>query len=537
MLKHKKTGLRFTALLLCIFLIIPIFSSCRGGSTQKSVAWLLSSAPRNLDPQTAENESELIVIKNCFSGLFEKSEGGELVSSFVKHYDVSENGLEYTFYLYDDIYWSIYEDRQIKKYAPIIADDFVFAIERLFTDNPDADVMAILKSIKNADKVLNGEKISKLGVKVINDTAFKIALSNKNSSFIDAFTNHALFPCNREFFKSTSGRYGLSFDTMIFNGSFYLKAWGESSLKLEKNKYSAFEPKIDAVTLYMPKDTREHIALLKSGDIDAALLSSQQFSSLDASLFNAEKFTSTLWAMVFNKESALWKSKNLRDAIINATDRSKITLGEHLTSANQLISPSSLVFSENYRKLAGDVTYPAFSQSKAKQLYSSALTELAIPEILNTEILIADDTASRDAFSPLNQIYQRDLPLYFSPQYIQQDALKNRVKSGEFESAVIPLDISANTPSAFLEYFLKSSPQCILPIESENFENAYLDGIYAQSADDAAKSYCAAETELLNSSLILPLYFENSYFVSLKNSSGYEFDFSGTVLFKNVILK
>ena len=54
--------------------------------------------------------------------------------------------------LYDDIYWSIYEDRQVKKYASIKADDFVFAIERIFTDNPNADVMAILKSIKNADR-------------------------------------------------------------------------------------------------------------------------------------------------------------------------------------------------------------------------------------------------------------------------------------------------------------------------------------------------------------------------------------------------
>lgn len=537
MLKHKKSVLRAIAVLLCIFLLVPIFSSCRGRSNQKSVAWLLNSAPRNLDPQTAENESELIVIKNCFSGLFEKSEGGELVSSFVKHYDVSKNSLEYTFYLYDDIYWSIYEERQIKKYAPIKADDFVFAIERLFTDNPDADVMAILKSIKNADKVLEGEKLSKLGVKVINDTTFKITLSSKNSSFIDAFTNHALFPCNRDFFKSTSGRYGLSYDTMIFNGSFYLKAWGESSLKLEKNKHSASKPKIDAVTLYMPKDTREHIALLKSGDIDAALLSSQQFSNLDASLFNAEKFTSTLWAMVFNKDSTLWNNKNLRDAVINATDRSKIALGEHLSSTDQLISSSSLVFSDNYRKLAGNVKYPNFSQQTAKGFYSAALTELAIPEILNAEILIADNSLSRDAFAPLNQIYQRDLPLYFSPQYVAQDALKGRVKSGEFEAAVIPFDISANTPSAFFEYFLKSSPQCILPIESENFESAYQTGIYAQSVENAVQSFKSAETELLNSSLVLPLYFENSYFVSLKSSSGYQFDFSGTVLFKNVTLK
>ena len=85
-LQFKRQIKKFVSLFLCLVLFCA-FSSCR--SKSNNINWLLDSSPRNIDPQTATLDSELLIIKNCLVGLFEKNADGELFSSFVESYDVS----------------------------------------------------------------------------------------------------------------------------------------------------------------------------------------------------------------------------------------------------------------------------------------------------------------------------------------------------------------------------------------------------------------------------------------------------------------
>lgn len=536
--KHKK-AVKFVALMLCAIMFATSFSGCARGGSSKSVSWLLDEAPRNLDPQTAKDESELLIIKNCFRGLFEKNADGEIFSSMVEHYGVSKDGKHYNFYLYDDIYWSIYEGREIKRYAEITAQDFAFAIKRVFTDNPNADVMKILKSIKNADKVLSGADVSKLSVSCKDDKTLSISLSEKNPAFLEAFCDSTLFPCNEEFFSSTSGRYGLSADTVIFNGSFCLSSWGESSIKLIRNTQIEDKARPDAVTLYLPKSTREHVALLEKGDIDAAELKSEQFDKIaKKESFSAEKNTSVVWALVFNTQSDLWKNKKLRSAVAYSTDRNVISSkeGEHHSAANRLVSSDALVFSKNYATLTKDISAPDYDAQKAKKLYSQGLSELSLSQILNAEVLVPDRALCKDTFAALNQVYQRELSLYFSPTYLSQDDVLNKVRSSDFSTALVPLYISAQSPSSTLEYFSSSSPQCIVS-GGKSFSSKFISAQNKTDANLAAEEYADAENILYGDSVAVPLFFENSYFVSQKNTSGFLRDKSGTVLFHSVNIK
>ncbi len=538
-LKAKKL-LRAAALLLCAVMYSCVLFSCARAGSGKSVSWLLSAAPRNLDPQTASSDSELLIIKNCFRGLFEKNADGEIFSSVVRHYGVSEDGLQYSFYLYDDIYWSIYEKREARRYGDITAQDFAFAIKRLFTDNPDADVMRTLKSIKNADKVLAGEDTSKLGIYCKDEKTLVITLSSKNDALLEAFCSPALFPCNEQFFNSTSGRYGLSADTLIFNGSFLLGDWGESSVKLVRNSELENPATVNSVTLYLPKDTREHVALLKEGDIDAALLSSEQYDTLSPKQsFSAQKNTSTAWALVFNEQHELWQNKKLRNAVILCTDRNvfKPEGDSHFSPTDRIISETALCFSQNYRELTSDIAAPSYDSAQAKVLYSEALSELSISEIYNAEILIPDKELCKSTFSALNQVYQRELSLYFSQTYLPQQAVLSRVKSGDFSAALIPLEISTDAPATSLEFFSQSSPACILPITSDDFPTLFTAAQNSSDAASASNAYGQAENALYSSALVAPLYFENSYFVTSSGVSGFVRDKSGAVLFHSVDVK
>ena len=538
-MKKRSVLKRACAIFLCAVLALGSFSACNRGNSKKTIYWLLDSSIRNLDPQTAKGDSELLVIKNCFAPLFEKDQSGEMFSSFVESYGSSEDGLKYVFNLYDDKVWSIYSRRKIESYAPLTAHDFKFAIQRLFTDNKDADVMAVLKNIKNADKVLSGEAdVSKLAVTCPDDYTLEIRLSQPTSSLLEAFTSHELSPCNEQFFASTSGRYGLSDELIIFNGSFCLSDWGESSVKLLKNPNSPSEVTASAVTLFLPKDTREHVKLLESGDIDAAFLSSQKMDTLKSENFNKSERTSVVWTLVLNESDELWQNANLRSALLSCTDRSIFKSGgKHLTPANRIVSDTAMLGGERYGKLTNGVGAPAYNAEAAKASYALALSELEKAQIYNTPVLIVDSPLYKDSFSALNQIYQRELSLYFSAQYLSESALVSRVKNGNFSAALLPLVVTADTPSVTLEYFLQGSQSCILPITIPEFEENFKSvGALALSKESAEK-FGKAEAALYQSGLVNPLFFESSYFVSSRSVSGFVQDSYGAVLFKNVVKK
>jgi len=537
--KKRSILKRACAIFLCAVLALSALCACNRGNSKKTIYWLLDSSIRNLDPQTAKDESELLVIKNCFATLFEKDQNGEMFSSFAKSYGASDDGLKYVFNLYDDKVWSIYSGRKIESYAPLTAHDFKFAIERLFTDNKTADVMAVLKNIKNADKVLSGEAdTSKLGVSCPDDYTLEIRLSEPTGSLLEAFTSHELAPCNEQFFASTSGRYGLDDDLIIFNGSFCLSDWGESSVKLLKNPNSPNEVSASAVTLFLPKDTREQVKLLESGDIDAALLSSQKMDTLKSENFNKSERTSVVWALVLNPNDELWQNANLRSALALCTDRSIFkSSASHLHPADRIVSDTAMLGGEKYGALTSGVRAPAFNAEAAKSTYALALSELEKTKIYNTPVLIVDSPLYKDSFSALNQVYQRELSLYFSAEYLSESALVSRVKNGNFSAALLPLYVTADTPSVTLEYFSQGSQSCILPITIPEFADNF-NGVGALAlSKESAESYGKAESALYQSGLVNPLFFESSYFVSSKSVSGFSEDSYGTVLFKNVVKK
>ena len=91
-----------------------------------------------------------------------------------------------------------------------------------------------LINIKNADAILKGKKsVEDLGVKVIDAYTLKIELSKEDPTFLETLTTSIAMPCNEEFFKNTSGKYGLDKKNTLSNGAYMLSGW-----KPEKNYIS-----------------------------------------------------------------------------------------------------------------------------------------------------------------------------------------------------------------------------------------------------------------------------------------------------------
>ena len=106
--------------LICFALVLSfVFSGC---SAPKTLGFDIPKGVDSFDPQLAGSDPELIIVENCFQGLLDKDEHGTLIPGAAEKWEVSENGLVYTFYIREGLFWNDGE-------TPVTSDDFLFAFQ------------------------------------------------------------------------------------------------------------------------------------------------------------------------------------------------------------------------------------------------------------------------------------------------------------------------------------------------------------------------------------------------------------------------
>lgn len=111
---------------------------------------------QTIDPQFASGSSAYTIIENVFEGLTRLDDAGEPLGACAERWEVSPDGLTYTFHLREGLVWS--------DGSPLTARDFAFALRRLFGSTP-APGAADFAVIRNAGEILAGKlPASSLGV-------------------------------------------------------------------------------------------------------------------------------------------------------------------------------------------------------------------------------------------------------------------------------------------------------------------------------------------------------------------------------------
>ena len=188
--------------------MIFCFSSC---DEEKVFRYDMKARPKNLDPQMASDIASQIVLNHVMQGLVKESDDGNIVCDAALEYKLSNDGKVYTFTLKDTLKWS--------DGSQVVAEDFVFALQRIFLKETITPNKSSFLCIKNAQAISDGQKdIQSLGVRAVTDTILEITLENKNPRFLYTLTTTAAYPCKSEFFYSTKGKYGFNGENLLFNG-------------------------------------------------------------------------------------------------------------------------------------------------------------------------------------------------------------------------------------------------------------------------------------------------------------------------------
>ncbi len=198
-----------TAIFLCASMLAFPLASCgkddRGDGLNHMYDVPLCGNPQSLDPQFANDPSSNTVIKNLYSGLVSMDQSGKISCCNAESYTVSPDNLVYTFKLRQDNYW--FFDSNENDYIdddecfPVVADDYVFAFQRILDPQMQSPYASDFSCIKNAGSIIKKEASPEsAGVTALDEYTLEITLDYPSAEFLGMLTSSAAYPCNKEFF-------------------------------------------------------------------------------------------------------------------------------------------------------------------------------------------------------------------------------------------------------------------------------------------------------------------------------------------------
>lgn len=314
-----------------IFAVLAALAlSTNAFAAEKVFVYNLGVEPRTIDPALNNTTDGSTIIYNLFEGLVRISTEDKPEPGLASHWDISEDGLTWTFHLRDNLKW---DDG-----TPLTAEHFRYGFLR--TCDPEvASPYAFLSfCIVNAENFYNGKcSVDEVGILAPDDKTLVLKLAYKNPLMLDHLSYHIFFPARPEVCKAHPRDWTTSPETITCNGPFTLKEWKHNAeMTIVKNPYywDADNVKIDAVRCVMITDPNTSLAAFKSGRVDLIKrLPSMQIPSLVKSGKAISFNTLGTSFSVFNVNEPPFDNPLVRRAFTLAIDREAIV--KKVTMAGQ----------------------------------------------------------------------------------------------------------------------------------------------------------------------------------------------------------
>jgi len=506
-----KNPARPAALLLAALLLLPLAACSKDTGDGKVISYPIDTAPRRLDPAIAGTAEELLVINNCFEGLVRQDADGTLAPGAAKSWEISPDGLTYTFRLREDNRWKPHpaEAKQLlgeEAYnafdTRVTAEDFRFGLARALdpaTKSPGADA---LYAIKNARAVHEGKKRpEELGVEARELFTLVITLERPSATFLYALTHSAAMPCNQAYFEATKGRYGLSPRHLLCNGPLYLSSLGGNLARLRRNDgyREDWATGPAAVNLRVQPSMETRLQYLGEEDgYDAVPVPAALLADGEADAYESVLLQNAALSLLFNCGGTPLNDTKLRAALCAALD----TAALGMPAPGALLTDGLRVGGEGYRALAGLPRGIAHDMDRARQL----LKECGLDGKLRLTLLCAPqhDTLLRRVLQQWQSLL--GLTLEARIETLEPEELLGRLRGGDYDIALAALPMGSSSALEALRGLAESGGAGNWMRYSSNTLDALLrDAAQTADAESCAAACLRAEEHLLLGGVVYPL--------------------------------
>jgi len=255
------------------FLCLLFVVACGGKSTDEGKKVFNINLDQNvtsLDPAFARNQNAIWMINQLFNGLVQVDDSLNTKPCIAKTWQMSADGLTYTFNLRNDVYFQddpLFKDGKGRK---VVAADFAYSFYRLIDPKVASSGGWIF-----SDKVKDAD-----GFKALNDSTFRITLLKPFPAFMQLLTAQYCSVVPKEVVE----HYGKDFRSHpVGTGPFKFKYWKEDEILVLLKNENYWEkdgnvrlPYLDAVKVTFISDKQSAFMNFIKKDLDF-------FNSVDGS--------------------------------------------------------------------------------------------------------------------------------------------------------------------------------------------------------------------------------------------------------------
>ncbi len=183
----------------------------KGYTLKDSFSMPYPSDPVTWDGLATSRAADTDAIINTYDGLMEYDVEGTLQPALAESYEVSDDGLTYTFHLRKDVKWT---DSQGREVDTVKADDFVAGMQHMCDAQGGLEYL-VQGVIKNVSQYISGEvtDFDEVGVKAVDDYTVEYTLEEPCSYFMTMLGYTIFMPMSRSYYQSQGGKFGAEYDS------------------------------------------------------------------------------------------------------------------------------------------------------------------------------------------------------------------------------------------------------------------------------------------------------------------------------------
>jgi oligopeptide transport system substrate-binding protein len=241
---------------------------------------VVGTEPPSLDPALATDSSSIFFLRQMYVGLTAFDKDANVVPSLASDWEVSDDGLEWTFNLRDDIHW-VHRDPnsgEFEDMGVVTAQDVVYGVTRTLDPNTASDYSYVLYPIDGAEAFNTADPAAEdfedikanLGVSAPDDSTVVFKLTAPAAYFPSIAGMWVTFPQPQAAIEQWGSNWTEA-GLIVTNGPYTLREWTHgASIELEKSPLwvNADDVQIELFGGPIIQEASTAMALYENNEID-----------------------------------------------------------------------------------------------------------------------------------------------------------------------------------------------------------------------------------------------------------------------------
>lgn len=496
-----------------------------------------AAEPADLDPPLLDAWTDTNICYALFEGLTEIDETTtKAVPATASSWDVSADGLTYTFHLRPEARWSNGD--------PVTADDFAFSYQRVLSPGLAATYSYMLWPIRNAEAYNAGKlkDFSQVGVRALDAHTLQITLSLPTPYLPELATHNTWLPVHR----ATIERYGRMDQrsstwtrpgNLVGNGPFALTTWvpnGKIVVDKNPNYYGAAKVRLNRIVFYPIEDRDAEDRAYRAGQIQVTYeLPTSRIAPLrrdHPDQVRADPWLATYF-MFLNTTRPPLDNPKVRRALAMAVDREAICRDVLMGSQR----PVSTFTPANFGDYTCRTPIPT-DFSAARKL----LAEAGYPGgrgFPTLEALTYNDDARTKICEAIQNQWQRELGIHISILAQEQKTLFQNQKDGNYALGLSGWAADYPDVATFMTMMVTGGGNNWAKWSNATYDRLVADAAHTVDNGRRFEDFQKAEAILLQEAPLIPIYQRTRVYAKQPYVRGWPPSLIGFDRFKNVWLE